>query len=72
MNEYITLKPKGNVIYSDGTTLDVEEAQKVKHLIRYSTDLRIQENFVIFSLENVRRGLFKSYKTYNSNILKEE
>lgn len=46
INEYITLKPKGNVIYSDGTTLDVEEAQKVKHLIRYSTDLRIQENFV--------------------------
>ena len=34
MNEYITLKPKGNVIYSDGTTLDVEEAQKVKHLIK--------------------------------------
>lgn len=46
-NEYITLRPKGNVIYSDGTTLSLDEAKKVKHLSRYSRDLQeMQRNIV--------------------------
>lgn len=40
VNEYIQLRPKGNVIFSDGSTIDVTSAQDKKHVDRYEKDIK--------------------------------
>ena len=40
IDEYIELYPKGNVIFSDGSTVDVKEANNSHYIDRYNKDLK--------------------------------
>ena len=39
-DEYIKLRPKGNVIFKDGTLVDTKEAQDIKYKKQYENDLK--------------------------------
>lgn len=40
LDEYIALRPKGNVIYADGTTIETSEAQREEYQNRYNEELK--------------------------------
>ena len=39
INEYIKLRPKGNVIFSDGTIIETKLAQNIKYINKYENDI---------------------------------
>lgn len=49
-NEYIELFPKKTVIFSDGSLVDTNEAQKEEYVERYKKDLTMQRKILIKSM----------------------
>ena len=51
VDEYIDLYPKGNVIFSDGTTIKTEPAQSKEYVEKYDTDLKSLSKKLIYSIQ---------------------
>lgn len=52
--EYIKLFPKGNVIFSDGQTIETSKAQEDALIKRYNNDLLIRKNKLIESIKTTK------------------
>lgn len=51
IDEYIELYPKGNVIFSNGETVDTKEAQKEEYISKYNNELKS----LSLKLENIKK-----------------
>ena len=47
VNEYIKLRPKNNVIFSDGTTIDINDAQNMYSICKYMEGLEKQKSKIL-------------------------
>lgn len=51
IDEYIALRSKGNVIFEDGSTIDVDIANESKFILAYETHLNKRLNNIISLFE---------------------